>query len=253
MWIRTPDRIENVLWEGALVPATDHAVEALARNWEQRGLKGDPKKMLADAEILTIGQPDTWRISDFYKPGTMPYPMQAKLAEADFYAVRLACSFRVKRKEVNVEWARFIVRLLPDENGRQPIAFDLHPLMVTQDIKRSIKVSLSPALKFQQLEAEPGGAEWGWEYTELQAIISAAGGSEPEASWDYSIAEGVSTVQGTKWMHMLVKAPKSMAKAKVTLDLAADLRVRGGLLPKLFPRKGEAEPLTATLWGQDKD
>lgn len=253
MWIRTPDRIENVLWEGPLVPATDAAVEALARNWEQRGLKGNPKKTLADTEVLTIGVPDTWKVTDFYKPGTMPYPMQAKLAEADFYAVRFGCSFRVKPREAEVEYARFIVRLQPDAEGRQPLAFDLHPLMVTQDIKRSVKVALSPVLKFQQLEAEAGSAEWGWEYTELQATISASGGSEAESSWDYSTAKGISTVQGTKWMHMLVRAPRGMPKGEVALDLWADMKVRGGDLPVLLPRKGDAEPLTATLWGQDKD
>jgi len=249
MWLKTPDRIENVLWEGALVPATEDAVRTLERQWSLFGVKADPKKAIASVKILTIGQPDTWKITDFYKPGTTPYPMQAKLAEADFYAVRLACSFRVKPKEVEVDWGRFSVRLLPDAEGRQPVAFDLHPLMVTQDIKHSVKVTLSPTLKFQQLEAEAGGAEFGWEYTELQATISASGGNEPESSWDYSIAKGITTVQGTKWMHMLVKAPRGMPKAEVALDLAADLKVRGGDLPVLLPSKGAAEPLRAKLWG----
>lgn len=249
MWLRTPDRIENPLWEDTLVPATEAAVEALGRNFARRGIQADAKKASASLKILTIGQPDTWKITEFYRPGTMPYPMQSKLAEADFYAVRLACSFRIKPKEVEVDWARFIVRLLPDGEGRQPVAFDLHPLMVTQDIKRTVQVTLSPTLKFKQLEADAGGAEFGWEYTELQAVISAAGGSEAEASWDYSTAKGVSTVQGTKWMHMLVKAPRGMPKGEVALDLAADLKVRGGDLPVLMPRKGSAEPLTAKLWG----
>jgi hypothetical protein len=249
MWLTTPDGIENILWEGTLAPATEAAVEALGRDFARRGVQADAKKASAHLDILTIGKPDTWKVTDFYRPGTMPYPMQSKLAEADFYAVRLACSFRIKPKEVEVAWARFVVRLLADDEGRQPVAFDLHPLMVTQDIKHSVKVTLSPTLKFQQLEADAGGAEFGWQYTELQAIISAAGGSEAEASWDYSTTKGVSTVQGLKWMHMLVKAPRGMPQGEVALDLSADLKVRGGDLPVLFPRKGSAEPLTAKLWG----
>jgi len=248
MWLRTPDRIESVLWEGSLVPATEAALEALGRDFARRGVQADARKASANLDVLTIGQPETWKVTDFDKPGTMPYAMQSKLAEADFYAVRLACSFRVKPKELEVDWARFIVRLLPDGEGLQPLAFDLHPLMVTQDIKRAVKVTVSPALKFQQLEAKAGGVEFGWEYAELHAIISAAGGSEAEASWDYSTAEGVSTVQGTKWMHMLVKAPRGMPHAEVALDLTADLKVRGSDLPVLLPRKGSAEPLTAQLW-----
>jgi len=251
MWIRTPDRIEPVLWEGALLPASEAAVERLARDFARRGVKADVKKTVADANVLTIGQPETWKITDFFKPGTISDsdPMLAKLAEADFYVVRLGCSFRVKPKEVQVEWARFLVRLLPDADGRQPIAFDVHPVMVTQEIKRTIRLAVSPVLKFQQLEAEAGGAEWGWEYTELQPVISASGGGEAEPSWDYTVARGVSTVQGLKWMHMLVKAPKGMPTGQAALDLTADLKVRGGDLPVLFPRTGSAEPLTAKLWG----
>jgi hypothetical protein len=249
MWVRTPEQIKNPLWEDTLVPATPAAVMSLERDFARRGVKADAKKESASLKILTIALPDTWKVTEFYRPDTMPYPMRSSLGKADFYVVRFGCSFRSKPKQVEVDWARFIVRLLPDAEGRQPVAFDLHPLMVTQDIKHNIKLALSPTLKFQQVEAEAGGAQFGWEYTELQAVISAAGGNEPEASWDYSVAKGVTTVQGTKWMHMLVKAPKGMPKAEVGLDLAADLKVRGGDLPVLLPRPGAAEAVTASLWG----
>ncbi len=76
----------------------------------------------------------------------MPHPLRAKLEEADFHLVRLGCSFRPHRDDNQVEWARFLVRLLPDHAGRQPLAFDLHPLMVTQEVRRNVRVSLSPSL-----------------------------------------------------------------------------------------------------------
>ena len=58
-----------------------------------------------------------------------------------------------------IEWARFAVRLEPDAEGRTATAFDLHPLLVTQEVKRNVKVSLAPTIKFQEVEAGLGGVD----------------------------------------------------------------------------------------------
>ncbi len=134
-------------------------------------------------------------------------PYRALLNEADFYLVRLGCSFRARRDQVQVEWARFLATLLPGEDGRQPIAFDLHPLMIASEARRNVKVSLSPALKFSEVEASLGSLEFGLEYPDLQPIVSASGVGEANPSWDYETAHG-QRIQGSKWMHILVKAPK---------------------------------------------
>ena len=168
----------------------------------------------------------------------MPHSLKAKLDEADFYLARLVCSFRPRKDESQVEWARFLVRLLPDGAGRQPIAFDLHPLMVTQEVQRNVTVSLDPSLKFAEVKGSLGGIEFGFEYPELQPLISASGGGEPLPSWDYEEAKGV-MVKGCKWMHLLVEAPKGATPVRATLDLAADVRVRGSRLPVLGLRDKE--------------
>jgi hypothetical protein len=46
-------------------------------------------------------------------------------------------------------------------------------------------------------------------YIELHPIISAAGIGEGQVSWDYEEAKG-SKIQGSKYMHMLLKVPKGM-------------------------------------------
>lgn len=249
MWLQVPEIIANVLWEGPLEPATDEAVERLSREWAAREVKADAREAIRDLPVLSIGQPEVWTLAQVYPPEKMPPVLQAKLQEADFYLVRLACSFRPKRDEAKVEWARFLVHLLPDSASYQPIAFDLHPLQVTQEVKRNVKVSLSPTLKFQEIEASVGGVEFGFEYPELQPIISASGAGEPNPSWDYEEAKGV-RVQGSKWMHLLVKAPKGMPSGQAVLDLAADVEVRGSRLPVLvFRNRKEAEAhLTVRLW-----
>lgn len=232
MWLVMPETVDNVLWEGALQPATDKALEQLGEEWSARGNQGSPADAVRDLPLISIGQPEVWTLPEVYPPREMPHLLKAKLDEADFYLVRLGCSFRPRKDDSQVEWARLLVRLLPDSAGHQPIAFDLHPLMVTQEVKRNVKVSLSPSLNFAEVEASLGGIEFGFEYAELQPTISASGLGEALPSWDYAEAKGV-MVQGGKWMHLLVKAPKGTTPVCATLDLAADVRVRESVLSVL--------------------
>ncbi len=248
MWLQIPETLQTVLYEGPLEPATDEAVERLGREWAARGIKGNARDAARDLPIVSIGRPEVWPLPEVYPPERMPSPLRAKVDEADFYLVRLACSFRPRRGESQVEWARFLVRLLPDSAGRQPIAFDLHPLRVTQEVRRNVKVTLGPALRFQEVEAQVGELAFGFEYTELQPIISAAGVGEAVPSWDYEEAKGV-TVRGSKWMHLLLRAPRRMSPIRAILDLAADVALRGFRLPALLiPDKQQAtDRLTVTL------
>ncbi len=121
---------------------------------------------------------------------------------------------------------------------------------MVQEVKRQIKVTLSPSLKFRELEANLGSAEFGFEYTELIPLVSAAIGASFDPSWDYRAGPG-QEVQGTKWMHLLVKAPKGMTSGRAFLELEADVLVRGVRLPVVFWRQQEqaAEQLTVSLWG----
>jgi len=248
MWLQIPETMENILWEGTLEPAAEEAVERMSREWADHGIKRNAHDAIRDLPVISVGQPETWTLMDLYPPDKMPPALRVKLDEADFYLVRFACSFRPVRKKSQVEWARFCVRLLPDNAARQPIAYDLHPLRVTQEVKRNVKVTLSPALKFYEVEGKTGEIGFGFEYPELQPLISAAGAGEPEPSWDYEEAKGV-MVQGSKWMHLLVKATRGMEIVRATLDLAADVRVQNSRLPVLIIRdkKQAREHLTVRL------
>jgi len=121
---------------------------------------------------------------------------------------------------------------------------------VVQEVKHQVKVTLSPSLKFQELDASLGSAEFGLEYTEQMPLISASIGSSFDPSWDYRTGPG-QEVQGVKWMHLLVKAPKGMTSGRALLELEADVLVRGVRLPVLIWRKQQQVPekLTVALWG----
>ncbi len=251
MWLTTPDMIEHVLVERPLEPVSAEALDQSARDWQSRGMQLAPREALRTMPVAGIGQPETWPLQDFYSPSKLPRPIRTKLSQADFYLIRLSCSFRPVHEESRVEWARFRAALLPHPSkGAQSIAFDFYPQQVMQEVKRQIKVTLNPSLKFQEVEASLGNAEFGFEYTEQIPLISAALGTSFDPSWDYRAAPG-QEVQGTKWMYLLVKAPKGQTSGRALLDLEADVLVRGVRLPVVFWRQQEqaAAQLTVSLWG----
>jgi hypothetical protein len=200
--------------------------------------------------VVSIGQPEIWRLPDLYPLEKMPPPMQAQLQAADFYLIRLFCSFRpVPRSRVG--WARFHIFLRPDSLGRQPIAYDISPLEITQKVKRQLKFTVAPTLKFRPVvEAEVGSLELGLEYRELQPIIVGAGIGEARPTWDYKTAAGITGIQGAKQMHLLVKAPKGMPAATAQLGLTAQLHVEGlsSWMPMVAPPAEWGARLDVPLW-----
>ncbi len=218
-------------------PVSSDAIDRLVRENRNRGIILKSVDLRSGLPIVSIGSPEVWSLVDLYSPDKMPPLLKAKLDESDFYIVRFSCSFRHSPNGKEIEWARFIVQLYPGEKG-QPVAFDLHPLMVTQEIKHNVKVTLNPNIKFQELEAGLGGIDFGLEYIELHPIISAAGIGEGLASWDYEVDRGLK-IQGSKFMHMLLKVPKEMKPVEAFLDLLADVKIRDQVLRINVGKKGE--------------
>ena len=248
MWRTMPDEITDVLWEGPLEPATEEAVRSLDRELRQRGRQTyrDPVR---DLPIVQIGEPEIWTLAQFCAPYPVPPLLRAKKDEADYFIVEFRCSFRPIHDESEVEWAGFMAELLP-EDGLQPLVADLYPVEVTRDVKRNVKVTLGPTLKFKEVEVGLGEVEFGMEYNQLQPEISGAGAGERIASWHYTATQGAS-IQGAKFMHALVKAPKEMQCGRAALDLSADVQVRGSSLATLVFTQDEVRRhrLTVRLWG----
>jgi len=236
MWLRAPEAVEDVLWEGMLEPETEEAIERTRRELATRGNEADLQQDLRNLPAISIGRPEVWSLSELYPPDKLPHLVRARSEEIDFYLVRTVCSFRPKREMISLSWARFMVCLLPGPDGRQPIAYDLYPKDVFQEVKHHLKVSFSPTLNFQELQAGAGGVEFGLEYPELQPQISAAGIGERCVDWSYNEVRGI-RLQGSKTMHLLVEAPKGMPSSWASLDLVADVLVRNSFLSALVPSK----------------
>jgi hypothetical protein len=131
------------------------------------------------------------------------------------------------------------------------VAGDLFPDKVDQRIKRRTTIGLNLGLKFQVVEAKIAEATFGFEYDELVPLVSSAGAGQSTVSWDYEKAKGIS-LQGDKWMVLLVEAKKGTPSGIVALSIKAD--IQKGPLPfpaaiPLFrlPRSAKSE---AILWGR---
>jgi hypothetical protein len=291
IWLTAPDTIppESVLWQGVAMPLAEvqrrvaeawwaQQLEAelrrVAEAWWGRQLSGgaaiteerlrreglEEAKRRASAPgpplnpqvfpVVSIGRPESWPLPDLYPPQHMPPLMQAQLQAADFYLIRLSCSFRpVPRSRVG--WARFHVSLRPDSLGRQPVAYDILPVNVTQEVKHQLKFTLAPTLKFRTVvEVEVGSLEFGLEYTELQPMIVGAGIGEDTPTWDYQTATGMAGIQGVRVMHLLVKAPKGMPAATAQLALTAQVYVERGpsWIPMVWGPAEQGARLDVPLW-----
>jgi hypothetical protein len=117
-------------------------------------------------------------------------------------------------------------------------------------VKYQIKVTFSPLLKFQELEASFGSAEFGFEDSEQVPLISGTLGTSLDPTWSYR-AGRKREVSGTKWMYLLIKVPKGLTSGQALLELEADVLVRGThMAAKLWHQQNPAvAQLTTSLWG----
>ena len=218
----------------------------MLRDSRGRDATDEPLAVGRGLPVVSIGQPESWRLADLYE-GRLPAVLEAS-RDYEFRLVRLACSFRPKRQQEGIEWARFSVQLLPDASGRQPVAFDIHPLEHVQEIKRNLRVSLSPSLKFEEVEASLGSLETGLEYTEIVPMVSGSGIGETTPSWDYEAVRGTQVV-GTRCMHLITRTPRGMGAANAALELTADVVGAGFRIPVILRReRTEDDRLEVRLW-----
>jgi hypothetical protein len=242
MLLKTPSTIDKPVIEETFT-AVDGAYDAALR--AERDRAADPS-IGRELPVVSIGQPESWRLADLFQDG-LP-PMLEASREHEFRLVRLACSFRPRRRGEGIEWARFSVQMLPDDAGNQPVAFDLHPLEQVQEVKRNLKVSLSPSLKFKEVEGSLGSLETGLEYGELQPTVSGSGIGETTPSWDFEATRGVQVV-GTRCMHLIARAPRGMHAARAALEITADVVGSGFRIPVILRRqRTEEDRLKVRLW-----
>jgi hypothetical protein len=240
MWFPAPPSFQDPLWQGPLSPAS--VEEAVAAGVGS----GDFGSPFDNPPVVSIGRPEAVSLAGAFPPKDLSPFVRAQFRAYDFYLVRLACSLRPAQHGAQIDRARFLVLLLRGKDGQQPVAFDAHPIAVTQKVQRDVKVSLSPSLKLEEVEASLGQIENSFSYSELHPLVTMLGIGEVLTEWEYRAARGI-RLQGTKLMHLVVKAPKGMQPGEAVLRMIA--YVKGSPFP-LIARTEEvmADPLFVRLW-----
>ena len=237
MLLETPHEPQHLLWVGPLGVADQKIVSRLRRA-DVVHASDEIEVAIKNLPVVGIGQPEWWPVTDLYPAGELPRYLSTKLEEADFFLVRLNCSFRPSNSRATIEWARFWVRLLSDTEGRQPIAFDVYPREVTKEIERDVRMTFSPSFTFGQVGAAIGEAGFSLHYTQLEPVVTAAGVGESAVDWSMMDMAGL-YVLGSKWMYLVVKAPKGMPSAHVELDPASPTCLHRVALSRLLYLRAE--------------
>jgi hypothetical protein len=58
MWLKTPESIQNVIWEAPIEPVSNEAVERLVRENKMRGIILNSDDLRSGLPIVSIGSPE---------------------------------------------------------------------------------------------------------------------------------------------------------------------------------------------------
>lgn len=72
MWLTAPDAMKSNLIEGQLEPISEDISDASVRGSTGQGTKQMSQETLRDMPIVSIGQPEHWRVQDLYPLNKLP-------------------------------------------------------------------------------------------------------------------------------------------------------------------------------------
>ncbi|MDJ0511424.1 MAG: hypothetical protein QNJ64_19550 [Crocosphaera sp.] len=245
MLLKVPTEIDNnrILWEGVLEPQDGNDSQQI----KAISFESSPTNILPEVKIE---EPLIYDLVNLYDD--VPKWLASQLDKFTFYLVRFACSFRPEIDDFQFGQARFIVDFRQDLPNSQLVAVEMFPLEVNQKFDHSSKFTLSPNLKFMKVQGSLGGGEFAVEYSELQPTVIGTGVGKSPSCWEYRKVKG-SYIQGSKFMFLLLKAPKEIDNLMTRISLETELEYKDDWITKLIlptpnmpgkPRNREIDLLT---------
>jgi hypothetical protein len=164
---------------------------------------------------FTIGEPLSRKLEPADQEVTAE--IKAQLDKFDFYLVQLACSFQ-PAEGCRFHIATFEINLEANPSPPTPLAYDLQPDKVEDELKVNRKFALDPNFKLKILQQEIGlsgvpiKAELTKEYVTYTSRIVASGLQTSQASWQFARTKA-REINGSYRLLMVVRKPKG---SKVT-------------------------------------
>jgi hypothetical protein len=180
---------------------------------------------------VSIGKPECWNLVDLYEE--VPPEITLRLREANFFVVKLFCSFRPPQG-MQISKAEYRVELLSEPANSNPTVYDLFPLRVEHEIRETQKMGFNPEFKLgEAFKLSTTTIETGIEYSFLEPIVYADGLGENIARWTYQKNKQTS-ILGSRKMILVIKASNQINQIKVRLSVSADIVFQGNILSEFF-------------------
>lgn len=217
--INAPEAIEKALFTASL---SSH-MRVIEETEDKLGIKSKherkeaevPDKVKEGTDEVQVGVPQVFPLLKIYEIEDVKIPADIQIMsdKYDFFLVELSCSFVPEKKSEFIN-LKFKVDLdLIDGKGssgdrEKPIAYDMYPVEVFEEIQVTKTVGLNPILKFQEIEVGGGNFLKEIKFTRLIPIIAGAGMLCPSVAWSFDKTEN-RKLEGCRVMYLVIKAPKS--------------------------------------------
>lgn len=186
-----------------------------------------------EVSVATIGWPRTGNLAVLLNEEerkTLDPFVRADMDTYDFYLVQLCCSLHPEIGEGSLQSAEYSIALKPDEKNRQSHICTMYPQSVTDTIKKTSKMGLTPSLELVPIPGLKTGIEGtietGVEYSRLIPKITAYfGEGQRGGHWDLKETD-VEKLQGIRYFYLVVRAPKGAENLWARFELKAKYKDR---------------------------
>jgi len=199
---------------------------------------GDISTFLGKKNKISVGKPQVMNIEKALKEKNIKTTAKIKqmLDKSDFYHIRFACTFKPD-KECKFVWVRFGLKLYginieKKAKDNLPIAYDMFPKEVYEEIKVKRATNIGPNFKFKDFIQFGVGSKSEKEFIKYEPEIISFGLLEPDPCWDFRKSKGKDFIIGSKELFLIVKAPKGM-NVEAKFEFAAEVHSFLGILPMI--------------------
>lgn len=220
-----PPESNTVLFEALLEPPEPTSHKGVADEPALRTARGRKNR-------VQVGTPQTTDVLEAWpRDQRLAAEIEAGRTSADYWCVRLACSFLPDRG-CRFVWARLAVELTARESGdtavTSAVVIDLFPRLVvdTRTYRRSFAITPTLQLAFAEVSL-PVKTEG--EVLRYQSQLVGAGLLTEQPTWTFTAGQGTG-LTGSHELFLLVKKPKH-APLSARFSIGAEIQTALGRIP----------------------
>jgi hypothetical protein len=212
--IETPTEIRNPIFDGYLKP--------------------EGEEYRAEGTKAQIGRPEWWFVSDLVGPS-----WRAPQGDDIYLLIRLSFSLTPPRNH-EIEEARLTANLMSNGPGIGPVAYDLFPRELMEESKTDVKLTLSPSVKLEEIEASLGSAETNIHIAKVEPVVTTSGIGAANPIWAFR-RHRRHPILGSRTVYAVIAYPAVAPSISVEVGLSATLRGQFGLWLMGIPAEANAQ------------